>query len=93
MAGKPELVAKVANDTGMTKVDAAKAVDAVLQAITSTLASGDSVALSGFGTFRVSTTAERQGRNPSTGAPMTIAAGKRIGFSAGSKLSEAVKGE
>jgi DNA-binding protein HU-beta len=92
MAGKPELVAKVADETGMTKVQAAKAVDAVLQAITSTLASGDSVALSGFGTFRVSATAERQGRNPSTGAPMTIAAGKRIGFSAGSKLSEAVKG-
>lgn len=92
MAGKPELVAKIAAESGLTKADSAKALDAALNAITSTLAEGDSVTLSGFGTFKVSSTAERMGRNPATGEPMKIAAGKRIGFSAGTKLSGSVKG-
>jgi DNA-binding protein HU-beta len=92
MAGKPDLVAKIAADSKLTKTDAAKALDATLGAITSYLADGESVTLSGFGTFKVTKTAERMGRNPATGKPMKIAAGKRIGFSAGTKLSGAVKG-
>jgi DNA-binding protein HU-beta len=92
MAGKPELVAKIASSSGLTKAQAATALDSVIGAITGTLASGESVTLSGFGTFRVSPTAERRGRNPATGAAITIPASKRIGFSAGSKLNAAVKG-
>jgi DNA-binding protein HU-beta len=92
MAGKPELVEKIAAESGLTKAASAKALDAVISAITSTLASGESVTLSGFGTFRVTQTAERMGRNPSNGQPMRIPASKRVGFSAGSKLSSAVKG-
>jgi DNA-binding protein HU-beta len=92
MAGKPELINRVATESGLTKAQAGKVVDSVLQAITDTLAQGDSVALSGFGTFKVTSTAARPGRNPATGEPMTIGPGKRIGFSAGSRLSSAVKG-
>ena len=93
MAGKPELVAKVAEGSGLTKAQAGKAVDAIIDAIKETLATGEPVSLSGFGTFKVSETAAREGRNPATGAPMMIAASKRVGFSAGSRLSGAVKGE
>lgn len=92
MAGKPQLVEKIAAESGLTKAASAKALDAVINAITTTLASGESVTLSGFGTFRVSQTAERMGRNPSNGQPMKIPASKRVGFSAGSKLNSAVKG-
>ena len=92
MAGKSDLVDQVASSSGLSKSQAQKAVDAVLDSITQTLAKGESISLSGFGTFKVSDTKERQGRNPATGQPITIAAGKRIGFSAGSKLSSAVKG-
>jgi len=93
MAGKPELVDQIAADSGLTKAMSAKALDAMVSAITGTLASGESVTLSGFGTFKVSATKERMGRNPATKAPMMIPASKRIGFSAGSKLSAAVKGK
>jgi DNA-binding protein HU-beta len=92
MAGKPELVAKIAAESKLSKADASRALDAMLNAITESLAEGDSVTLSGFGTFKVTNTAERMGRNPSTGEPMKIAAGKRIGFSPGTKLSTSVKG-
>ncbi len=92
MAGKSDLVNQVASSSGLSKSQAQKAVDAVLDSITQSLAQGESVSISGFGTFKVSETKERQGRNPATGQPITIPAGKRIGFSAGSKLSSAVKG-
>ena len=92
MAGKKELVDQVAEQTGAPKAQADRMVSATLDAIAGFLAQGDTVTLPGFGTFRVSSTSERQGRNPRTGEPMTIAAGKRVGFSAGSKLSSSVKG-
>ena len=92
MAGKGEIVERVAQEAGLTKAEAGQAVDAFTSAISARLAAGESVTVTGFGTFKVSPTNARQGRNPATGAAMTIAAGKRIGFSAGSKLAEAVKG-
>ena len=92
MVGKGDLVGQVASTTGLTRAQATKAVDAVLETISESLARGENVSLSGFGTFRVSNTAARQGRNPATGAAITIPAGKRIGFSAGSRLSSSVKG-
>lgn len=93
MAGKPDLIAKVAAESGLNKTQSAKAIDAMVRAIQGTLARGESVALSGFGTWRVVPTAQRRGRNPATGKPMMIPAGKRVGFSAGSRLSAAVKGK
>jgi nucleoid DNA-binding protein len=92
MAGKADLVAHVASATGMTKVKAASAVAAVLDGIAGSLAKGDSVSLVGFGSFRVTETKARTGRNPATGAPLRIAAGKRIGFRAGTRLRSRVSG-
>jgi DNA-binding protein HU-beta len=92
MPSKADMVAKVAEESGITKAQAGRAVDALLDVISSTLSSGQNVTLSGFGTFRVTNTKARQGRNPATGAAITIPAGKRIGFSAGSRLNSMVKG-
>lgn len=93
MPSKAEMVARVAEESGITRAQAQKAVDSLLSMIGSTLSQGQNVSLSGFGTFRVTNTKERQGRNPATGASITIPAGKRIGFTAGSRLSGMVRGD
>ncbi|HIS12426.1 MAG TPA: HU family DNA-binding protein [Candidatus Onthocola stercoravium] len=87
---KVELVEAVAEETGLTKADATKAIDATFKAITNALANGDKVPLVGFGTFDVSERAAREGRNPRTGEPVTIAARKAVTFKAGSALKDAV---
>lgn len=87
---KVELVEAVANETGLTKADATRAIDATFKAITEALAKGDKVPLVGFGTFSVSERAEREGHNPRTGEKVTIAACKSPKFKAGSALKEAV---
>ena len=89
---KIELVAAVAEKAGLSKVDAEKAVSAVLVVVTETLASGADVNVSGFGKWTVSDTKARTGRNPSTGAELKIAASKRVGFKASKPLKDAVKG-
>ena len=78
-----ELIAAVAECTGLTKADAGKAVEALVGTITDTLKQGDEIRISGFGTFGISERGERQGRNPQTGAPITIAASKAVRFTAG----------
>jgi DNA-binding protein HU-beta len=90
--GKTELQQQVAEQAGLNKAQAGRAVDAVLNAITSALASGDEVRLTGFGNFRVTQTAARTGRNPRTGESINIAAGKRPAFTPGSRLKQAVGG-
>jgi DNA-binding protein HU-beta len=87
---KAELIEKVAQTTEMNKVSAARAVEATLDVITSTLRSGDSVTLSGFGTFSITNRASRTGRNPRTGEPIPIAASKNPKFKAGKGLKDAV---
>ena len=77
---RTELAAAVAEKTGMTKVDAKKAVDATFEAIEEALVAKEQVALLGFGNFSVVERAERQGVNPSTGAKITIAAKKSVKF-------------
>jgi DNA-binding protein HU-beta len=89
---KTELVAAIANDSGLTKVQAQKALDAAIDAISGAMASGDSVTLIGFGTFKVSERAERMGRNPQTGKEMKIAASKLPRFVPGKGLKDAVNG-
>ena len=84
---RTELAAAVAEKTGMTKVDAKKAVDATLEAIEEALVANEQVALLGFGTFLVAERAERQGVNPATGAKITIAAKKSVKFKAGAALN------
>jgi DNA-binding protein HU-beta len=88
---KMDLIAKVADMAGMTKVDAAKAIDAVVEAIQSSLAKGEKVTWTGFGTFEVRNRAARMGRNPQTGAPLHIAASKTPAFKSGKSLKDAVR--
>ena len=89
---KNDLVDAVAQATDTSKVDAAKAVDGVLDAITGALKSGDGVQLVGFGNFTVADRAARQGRNPRTGETIQIAASKQPKFKAGKALKDAVNG-
>ena len=87
---KTDLIAKVAEQTGLTKKDAEVAVSAVFSTITNELAKGEKVSLTGFGTFEVKERAERMGHNPKTGEAMKIAASKAPSFKAGKALKDAV---
>lgn len=85
---KAELVDAIAAGSGISKADSKRALDAFIDATTNALKSGDRVSLVGFGSFSVSERAERKGRNPQTGAEITIAAKKVVKFKAGTELSE-----
>lgn len=87
---KVELVEAVAAETGLTKADSTRAVDAVFNVITGALVKGDKVPLVGFGTFATSKRAAREGRNPRTGETVKIAARTAVTFKAGSALKDAV---
>ena len=87
---KVELVEAVATATGLTKADSTRAIDATFAAITEALAKGDKVPLVGFGTFDVSKRAAREGRNPQTGAKVTIKASKSAKFKQASALKDAL---
>ena len=87
---KNDLVANVSSSTGISKADSAKAVDAVLDSITSSLKGGEEVRLVGFGTFSVSKRAATTGRNPQTGATIQIPASMQPKFKAGKGLKDAV---
>lgn len=88
---KVELIAAVAADAGLTKKDAEKAVNSVVDAITEALKQGDKVSLVGFGTFEVRERPERKGRNPQTKQEITIPASKLPAFKAGKALKDAVQ--
>lgn len=87
---KNEMVASIAEKTGLAKKDAEKAFSAVLETITETLVSGEKVQIVGFGTFETRDRAEKQGRNPVTGEPMTVPAARVPAFKAGKALKDAV---
>lgn len=87
---KVEFVDAVAEKTGLTKVDSAKAIDAVFATITEVLAKGDKLSLVGFGTFGVSERKARDGRNPRTGEVVKIEARNAVTFKAGTALKDAV---
>ncbi len=84
---KTELVAKIAEGAGLSKVDAKKALDATIEAITTAVKGGDKVALVGFGTFSVAERSARQGINPATKQTITIPAKKVVKFKAGADLA------
>ncbi|HDR7367270.1 HU family DNA-binding protein [Bacillus toyonensis] len=88
---KTELIKVVADKAEITQKDAATATQAVLDAITNTLANEEKVQILGFGTFEVRERSARTGRNPQTGEEMQIAASKAPAFKAGKELKEAVK--
>ena len=87
---KNDLIASVAEHTGLSKSDATRAVDAVFASIETALKGGDEVRLVGFGTFTVSQRSASEGRNPRTGEKITIAASKQPKFKAGKGLRDAV---
>lgn len=87
---KSDLIAKIAEDAEVTKVQANAALDSFIQAVTKTLKGGGKVTLVGFGTFSVTKRAARKGRNPQTGAEIKIKAKKIAKFKAGKELSEKI---
>ncbi len=87
---KQDLVSAVAEGSDLSKQKAAQAVDAVIDAIKTSLKKGDDVRLVGFGTFSVAQRAATTGRNPRTGEPIKIPASKQPKFKAGKELKEAV---
>ncbi|GAA0568189.1 HU family DNA-binding protein [Caenispirillum bisanense] len=89
---KNDLVAAVADASGLSKADAGKAVDGVFNAITEALKKGDEVRLVGFGTFAVAERAASEGRNPRTGETIKIPASKQPKFKAGKGLKDSVNG-
>ena len=87
---KGDFVTAVADAAELSKADASRAVDAMIDAITSALKKGDTVTLVGFGTFSVRTRAARQGLNPQTREPINIKASMNPAFKAGKALKDAV---
>jgi len=88
---KAQLIDAVAKEAKLTKVDAGKALDATISAITKSMKKGEGVILVGFGSFSIAKRAARTGRNPQTGKPIKIAAKKVAKFKAGAALAKAVK--
>ena len=87
---KSELIEQIAKRSGLTIQGSRSALDALLETVSEALAAGDRVQLVGFGTFKVTERAEREGRNPQTGAVITIPATKTPSFSAGAELKKSV---
>ena len=87
---KAELINAIAAEAGLSKVDAKKALDAVVKSVSDALIAGDKVSLVGFGTFSVSERTARQGINPKTKEAITIDAKKVAKFKAGAELAAAV---
>jgi DNA-binding protein HU-beta len=90
---KQDLVREVANGANLSEAQATKAVNAFLDAITSSLANNTEVQISGFGSFKVVERAGREGRNPRTGEAMTIAARRSPTFKPGTQLKRSVEGQ
>ena len=90
---KAELIDAVAEAAGLSKKDATNAVDAVFGAVTTAVAKGDKVSLTGFGIFEKSDRAARTGRNPQTGEPVQIAATSVPKFRAGAEFKKKVSGK
>lgn len=88
---KGELIERVTQKTGLSRSEAENAVRAITSTIEEALASGESVTFTGFGRFSVSDRAARQGVNPRTGEPMSIAASKAPRFTPGSGLKQSVR--
>ncbi|CDF22332.1 putative uncharacterized protein [Prevotella sp. CAG:617] len=88
---KTELINAIAENAGLAKTDAKKALEATLGAIAEAVKKGDKVALIGFGTFSVSERPARTGINPATGAKIEIAAKKVVKFKAGAELADSVQ--
>ncbi len=87
---KNDLVAAVAESSGLSKADATKAVDSMLDIIAANLKKGEEIRLAGFGTFAVTKRKASEGRNPRTGEKIQIPASNQPKFKAGKALKDAV---
>ncbi len=87
---KAELISSMAEKSGLTKADAGKALDALLESVTEGLTGGDRIALVGFGSWTVEERKARTGRNPRTGEEIQIPAKKVVKFKAGNGLTDSV---
>ena len=87
-----ELAEKIATGHDLTKADARKLVDAVFAAIADGAAAGQEISLNGFGKFKVKDSPEREGRNPATGAAMTIKASRKLGFTPAKAVKDKLNG-
>ena len=87
---KAALTAVVAEKTGLTRKQVGDALDAFVAAVTEEVSKGEKVTIVGFGTFELKERAAHIGRNPATGATITIEASKSVGFTAGKALKDAV---
>lgn len=87
---KAEMIKALADKTGMTKADSERAFNGVFEIVKDELEAGNRVAVTGFGTFRVSERAARMGKNPRTGEAIKIPASKSVAFKAGTELKAKV---
>ena len=87
-----DLAEKLAAETGVTKADAKKVVDAVFAAIAEAAAAGDEISLNGFGKFKVKDSPAREGRNPSSGETIQIAASKKLTFAPSKAIKDKLNG-
>lgn len=87
-----DLAEKIASSNGITKADAKKVVDGVFAAIADAATSGEEISLNGFGKFKVKDTPAREGRNPSTGATIQIAASKKLTFAPAKAVKDKLNG-
>ena len=87
-----DLVTKIATDSGLTKTEAKAVIEGIFDAIAEAAAAGDEISLPGFGKFKVKASAAREGRNPSTGATIQIAASKKLGFTPAKALKDRLNG-
>jgi DNA-binding protein HU-beta len=87
-----DLADKIADGGALTKADARKIVDGVFAAIAEAAAAGEEISINGFGKFKVKESAAREGRNPSTGATIQIAASKKLGFTPAKAVKDRLNG-
>jgi DNA-binding protein HU-beta len=87
-----DLADKLAAETSITKADAKKAIDAVFGAIAEAAAAGEEISLNGFGKFKVKDSPAREGRNPSTGETIQIAASKKVTFAPAKAIKDKLNG-
>jgi len=83
---KADMIAAIAENTGVTKADAEKVFNATFELFKEELSNGNKVSVAGFGTFKISERAAREGRNPQTGETIHIKASKSVSFKAGTEL-------
>jgi len=87
---KADLINEVAESTGLTKVKASEVINTIVSAVQGALSKGEKVTLVGFGTFGTAKRKSRKGRNPKTGAELTIPEKTVVRFKSGSALAETV---